>query len=91
MNSYGCVEGSKARLISRPVSFGFSGTSCLRFWYYRLLKSNAMLNVTIVNYLGAGYTVWSTVNSSKPQNGQWMEELVTISTNNGPFQVRENF
>lgn len=87
MNSYGCVEGSKARLISRPVSFGFSGTSCLRFWYYRLLKSNAMLNVTIVNYLGAGYTVWSTVNSSKPQNGQWMEELVTISTNNGPFQI----
>lgn len=85
MNSYDCVEGSKARLVSRPVSFGFSGTSCLRFWFYRLLMSNAMLNVTVVTYLGSGYTVWSMVNA-KPPNGQWMEALVPISTN-GPFQI----
>ena len=80
------AEGVCARLVSRQVNFGHSGSRCLQFSYHMFGETVDKLEIVIRDYSGRELSVWGRVGN---HGNEWLPGSVTLSTREiqGPYQV----
>ena len=86
MESSGHAHQAVARLVSRQVSHGHSGSKCLSFWYHMYGKYVESLSVILLYHNGMELTKWE---ANGDKGDEWHKAYLNLpkDTLNGPFQV----